>query len=64
MHIPRDPADIARRRNLAALLWAVRRERRRTAVLAAALLDDLANVRVALRQATSWRPSPPDPTPQ
>jgi hypothetical protein len=60
--VMRDPKDIARRRNLAALLWALRRERRRSATLASAALDDMADVRVMLRRATTWRPMPPDPT--
>lgn len=50
--------DRARRRTLAALLWAVRRERRTGAALTAALVDDLVDLRVLLRQATSWRPTP------
>jgi hypothetical protein len=51
----KDPADTARRRTLAALLWAVRRERRTAAALTAALVDDLVDLRVLLRQATAWR---------
>jgi len=55
-----DPTDIARRRaQLARLLWASRRQHRRGAALTAALVDDLVDLRVLLRQVTAWRTIPP-----
>lgn len=50
--------DRARRRQLAALLWAVRRQRREGTRAVAATLDALVDLRVTLRQATAWRRGP------
>ena len=58
MNDPRAPADLTRRRQLAALLWATRRQRKREAALTAALVDDLVDLRVALHQATAWGTGP------
>jgi len=61
MTLPDDLAaarDRARRRQLAALLWAVRRQRREGERAAAATLDALVDLRVTLHQATAWKRGP------
>jgi len=58
MTLPDDLAaarDRVRRRQLAALLWAVRRLDREGRANAAATLDALVDLRVKLHQATAWR---------
>jgi len=61
MTLPDDLAaarDRARRRQLAALLWATRALEREGRRNTAATLDALVDLRVTLRQATAWKRGP------
>ena len=51
--------DRARRRHLAALLWATRQLERDGRRNSAATIDALVVLRVTLHQATAWRTTPP-----
>lgn len=57
-----DPAaatDRHRRRALARLLWGIRQQDREARKLAASLVDELVDLRVALHQQARWRASAP-----